>query len=125
MPPLSHEPSPHELDAAIVFAPVGELVPTALRGVGPGGSVVCAGIHMSDIPSFPYSILWRERAVKSVANLTRRDAIDFLQRVASVPLRTEVTTYALSRANAALDDLRQGRIQGAAVLIPDARGPAS
>jgi alcohol dehydrogenase, propanol-preferring len=107
---------PVELDAAIVFAPAGELVPAALRGLAPGGVVVCAGIHMSDIPSFPYEILWGERAVRSVANLTRRDGEEFLALAPEVPVRTEVHEYPLARANQALDDLRAGAFHGAAAL---------
>jgi propanol-preferring alcohol dehydrogenase len=107
---------PQPLHAAIIFAPAGELVPRALRAVAPGGTVVCAGIHMSDIPSFPYADLWRERVVRSVANLTRRDGREFLHRAPEVPVRTRVTTYPLEDANRALDDLRSGRLQGAAVL---------
>jgi len=109
---------PEELDAAIVFAPVGELVPAALRAVAKGGTVVCAGIHMSDIPSFPYELLWGERVVRSAANLTRRDGEEFLGLAPQVPVRTEVETYPLERANEALDRLRAGRVRGAAVLIP-------
>lgn len=109
---------PAELDAAIIFAPAGELVPIALRDVRRGGIVVCAGIHMSDIPSFPYALLWGERQLCSVANLTRRDGEEFLPLAASIPVRTEVTTYPLEAANQALDDLRQGRFNGAAVLLP-------
>jgi propanol-preferring alcohol dehydrogenase len=109
---------PVELDAAIIFAPVGELVPIALRAVGRGGVVVCAGIHMSDIPSFPYGILWEERIVRSVANLTRRDGEEFLQLAPRIPVETSVTEYALEDANRALEDLREGRLSGAAVLIP-------
>jgi propanol-preferring alcohol dehydrogenase len=105
-----------ELDAAIIFAPVGELVPAALRAVARGGTVVCAGIHMSDVPSFPYEILWEERVLRSVANLTRRDAMEFLELAPAVPVRTEVSAYLLERANEALDDLRAGRVHGAAVL---------
>jgi alcohol dehydrogenase, propanol-preferring len=112
----SEEESPMPLDAAIIFAPVGSLVPTALRAVRKGGTVVCAGIHMSDIPSFPYSLLWGERVVKSVANLTRRDGEEFLALAPLVPVRTEVQTYPLERANDALDDLRHGRFNGAAVI---------
>jgi len=114
----SDAPAPEPLDAAIVFAPVGPLVPAALRAVDPGGRVVCAGIHMSDIPSFPYAILWREREVVSVANLTRRDGEEFLALAPEVPVRTSVTRYPLEEANAALADLRDGRLQGAAVLVP-------
>ena len=109
---------PVELDAALIFAPVGGLVPLALAAVRKGGTVVCGGIHMSDIPSFPYRILWGERVLRSVANLTRQDAEQFLRFADEVPIRTAVTGYALAEANRALDDLRQGRLQGAAVLIP-------
>src|SRR3954452_14811724 len=112
-------PAPEALDAAIVFAPVGALVPAALRALAPGGVVVCAGIHMSDIPSFPYADLWRERSIRSVANLTRADARELLDLAPRVPLRTHVTAYALERANDALGDLRAGRIEGAAVLVVD------
>ena len=114
----SNDTSPDELDAAIIFAPVGALVPAALKATRPGGVVVCAGIHMSDIPSFPYDLLWRERTLRSVANLTRADGESFMQRAARVPLRVDTTTYPLERANDALDDLRSGKLQGAAVLIP-------
>ena len=114
----SSERAPDELDAAIVFAPVGELVPTALRSVAKGGVVVCAGIHMSDIPSFPYSILWGERVLRSVANLTRRDGEEFLTLAPQVPIRTVVETFPLADANEALHRLRNGQITGAAVLIP-------
>ena len=114
----SEEVPPEMLDAAIVFAPVGALVPAALRAVRKGGTVVCAGIHMSDIPCFPYSILWGERVVRSVANLTRRDGEEFLALAPRIPVRTEITTYPLAQANAALSDLREGRLQGAAVLLP-------
>ena len=107
---------PEPLDAAIIFAPAGELVPVALRAVAPGGTVVCAGIHMSDIPSFPYEILWGERTLRSVANLTRRDGEEFMALAPQVPVRTEVAEYPLERANPALDDLRGGRVRGAAVL---------
>jgi propanol-preferring alcohol dehydrogenase len=112
----SEETPPEELEAAIVFAPDGALVPLALRALAPGGTVVCGGIHMSDIPSFPYSDLWRERSVHSVANLTRRDAEEFLALAPRVPVRTAVTTYPLERANEALADLRAGAFSGAAVL---------
>jgi alcohol dehydrogenase, propanol-preferring len=108
---------PEELDAAIIFAPVGELVPAALRAMAKGGTVVCAGIHMSDIPAFPYEILWGERSVRSVANLTRRDGEEFMSIAPQVPVRTEVAEYPLERANDALDDLRNGRFRGAAVLV--------
>jgi len=115
----SDEPPPEELDAAIIFAPVGALVPTALRAVAKGGTVVCASIHMSDIPSFPYEILWGERVVRSVANLTREDG-DSLMRIAPlVPVKTHVQTYPLERANEALADLRAGRVIGAAVLVTE------
>lgn len=107
------------LDAALIFAPAGALVPPALRGVDKGGTVVCAGIHMSDIPSFPYAILWGERSIKSVANLTRRDGEEFLALAPQIPVRTEIHRYALVDANEALDDLRHGRFQGAAVLVMD------
>ena len=109
---------PRPLDAAIIFAPVGELVPIALRAVRPGGTVVCAGIHMSDIPAFPYSILWGERTVRSVANLTRLDAEEFLAFADATTIRVETVKYPLSEANVALSDLRSGRLTGAAVLIP-------
>ena len=112
----SDTPPPEPLDAAILFAPVGALVPAALRAVAAGGRVVCAGIHMSDIPSFAYEILWREREIVSVANLTRRDGEEFLALAPKVPVRTTVAPYALEDANAALDDLRAGRVHGAAVL---------
>ena len=111
------EGPPEELDAVIVFAPVGALVPAALRHVRKGGSVVCAGIHMSDIPSFPYELLWGERVVRSVANLTRADGDEFLELAPSVPVRTEVETFPLEDANLALDRLRSGALRGAAVLV--------
>jgi len=114
----SGEAPPEPLDAAIIFAAHGPLVPEALRRTERGGTVVCAGIHMSDIPAFPYALLWGERAVRSVANLTRADAQDFLALAPRVPVRTHVTTYPLAQANRALDDLRAGRFSGAAVLIP-------
>ena len=107
---------PEELDAALIFAPTGALVPEALKAIGPGGTVVCAGIHMTDIPGFPYRILWEERSLRSVANLTRRDGLEFLKIAAEVPVRTAVHLYPLERANVALDDLRHGRFEGAAVL---------
>lgn len=109
---------PEPLDAALIFAPVGELVPAALRATAKGGTVVCAGIHMSDIPSFPYRILWEERVVRSVANLTRRDGEEFLAIAAKIPVRTTTTTFALADANEALGRLRDGRLEGAAVLVP-------
>jgi propanol-preferring alcohol dehydrogenase len=112
----SDRPPPEPLDAAILFAPVGALVPEALRAVRKGGTVVCAGIHMSDIPSFPYALLWGERVVRSVANLTRRDGEDFLAIAPRVPVRTEVETFPLERASDALEALRSGRVRGAAVL---------
>jgi propanol-preferring alcohol dehydrogenase len=115
---FSNEPPPCTLDSAIIFAPVGPLVPEALARVAPGGVVVCAGIHMSDIPSFPYRLLWEERVVRSVANLTRRDAREFLALAASTTLRTDVRAYPLTDANRALADLRAGRFSGAAVLVP-------
>ncbi|MGE4219536.1 MAG: zinc-dependent alcohol dehydrogenase family protein [Alphaproteobacteria bacterium] len=114
----SDVPPPEPLDAAIIFAPVGGLVPAALRAVRPGGIVVCAGIHMSDIPAFPYQWLWMERQIRSVANLTRRDGEEFLALAPSIPVRTTVVAYPLAQANEALADLREGRLQGAAVLIP-------
>jgi propanol-preferring alcohol dehydrogenase len=114
----SDEPPPEPLDAAIIFAPVGALVPVALDAVAPGGTVVCGGIHMSDIPSFAYDRLWRERSLRSVANLTRADGTEFLALAPRVPVRTHVTTYALEAANEALDDLRSGRLVGAAVIVP-------
>jgi alcohol dehydrogenase, propanol-preferring len=114
----SQESPPEQLDAAIVFAPDGALVPRALRAVAPGGVVVCGGIHMSDIPSFPYSSLWEERTLRSVANLTRRDAEDFLALAPRVPIKTQVTAYHLEDADGALADLRAGRFTGAAVLTP-------
>jgi len=117
----SDEMPPEVLDAAIIFAPVGELVPVALKAVAKGGSVVCAGIHMSDLPSFPYSILWGERIVRSVANLTRRDGEEFMALAPKVPVKTEVHPYPLLRANEALDDLRHGRFQGAAVIVVDSQ----
>jgi alcohol dehydrogenase, propanol-preferring len=115
----SEEAPPEELDAAIIFAPVGALVPAALRAVARGGTVVCAGIHMSDIPSFPYEILWGERSVRSVANLSRQDGLDFLALASEVPIRTEVAPFALEEANEALDALRSGHLRGAAVLVVD------
>lgn len=117
----STEAPPEELDGAIVFAAVGELVPAALRAVAPGGTVVCGEIRMSDIPSFPYDILWKERVLRSVANLTRADGVEFLTLAPTVPVRSEVTTFPLERADQAVQDLRDGSIRGAAVLLP---GPA-
>ena len=114
----SDEGPPEALDSAVIFAPVGGLVPTALAAVRKGGRVICAGIHMSDIPSFPYSILWGERQIASVANLTRQDGHEFLAIAARAGVKTETTPYPLANANAALADLRAGRLQGAAVLVP-------
>jgi propanol-preferring alcohol dehydrogenase len=109
---------PAPLDAAIIFAPVGALVPAALRAVGPGGTVVCGGIHMSDIPSFPYALLWEERVLRSVANLTRADGVALLELARRIPLRCTVTPFPLRQANEALDALRAGALDGAAVLVP-------
>jgi alcohol dehydrogenase, propanol-preferring len=114
----SQEAPPEQLEAAIIFAPHGALVPLALRAVAPGGVVVCGGIHMSDIPAFPYSSLWEERTLRSVANLTRRDAEEFLALAPRVPVKTQATAYPLEDANGALADLRAGRFTGAAVLTP-------
>ena len=115
----SDEAPPERLDAALIFAPVGSLVPAALRAVRKAGAVVCAGIHMSEIPAFPYDILWEERVVRSVANLERRDAAEFLELAPDVPVRTEVHSYALDEVNQALDDLREGRFDGSAVVEMD------
>lgn len=114
----SEDSPPEPLDAAIIFAPVGALLPAALKAVKKGGRVVCAGIHMSDIPSFPYALLWREREVVSVANLTRADAREFLEIAPKAGVKCQITRYLLLRANEALSDLREGRLHGAAVLIP-------
>jgi propanol-preferring alcohol dehydrogenase len=114
----SDEPPPEPLDAAIIYATLGELVPLALKAVRKGGRVVCAGIHMSDIPSFPYQSLWEERELVSVANLTRQDGLDFLALAPEIGIVTHTTTYPLRQANAALEDLRAGRFEGAAVLVP-------
>jgi alcohol dehydrogenase, propanol-preferring len=114
----SGQPPPEPLDAALLFAPVGALIPEALEAVERGGVVVCGGIHMSDIPSFPYALLWGERVLRSVANLTRADAREFLALAPRIPVRTEIHTYPLGRANEALADLRSGRFRGAAVLVP-------
>ena len=114
----SAEPPPEPLDAAIIYAPVGELVPAALAAVRKGGVVVCAGIHMSDIPSFPYRLLWEERQIISVANLTRQDGLEFLAFATEAGIETQITTYPLDQANSALADLRAGRLEGAAVLLP-------
>jgi propanol-preferring alcohol dehydrogenase len=113
----SSQPPPEELDAAIIFAPIGALVPAALGAVAKGGVVVCGGIHMSDIPSFPYEVLWGERIVRSVANITRRDGEEFLALAAEVPVRTRVAPFPLVEANEALDSLREGRLSGAAVVV--------
>jgi propanol-preferring alcohol dehydrogenase len=118
----SDELPPQQVDAAILFAPVGFLVPAALRAVAKGGTVVCAGIHMSDVPAFPYALLWEERVVRSVANLTRRDGEEFLGLAPRVPVHTAVQTFPLAQANQALAALRDGRIEGAAVLVMDAAG---
>jgi propanol-preferring alcohol dehydrogenase len=114
----SDETPPQELEAAIVFAPIGALVPAALRVVKRGGIVVCGGIHMSDIPAFPYRDLWHERTISSVANLTRRDGEEFLALAARIPIRTETQTFPLEQANEALEALRSGKLRGAAVLVP-------
>jgi alcohol dehydrogenase, propanol-preferring len=114
----SEDVPPEPLDCAIIYAPVGALVPAALRAVRKGGRVVCAGIHMSDIPSFPYDILWQEREIKSVANLTRQDGEEFFKIVPKARIQTQTTSYPLVRANEALADLRSGRLHGAAVLVP-------
>lgn len=115
----SDELPPEPLDAAIIFAPVGKLVPAALRAIAKGGVVVCAGIHMSEIPAFPYEILWEERVLRSVANLTRQDGEEFLALAPQVPIRTQVNLFDLSEANEALDALRSGKIEGSAVLVVD------
>jgi propanol-preferring alcohol dehydrogenase len=114
----STEAPPEPLDAALIFAPAGALVPAALAATRKGGTIVCGGIHMSDIPSFPYRILWEERVLRSVANLTRRDAEEFLALAPEAGVQTETVTYPLDRANDALGDLRRGALQGAAVLVP-------
>ncbi len=114
----TEQPLLSKLDAAIIFAPAGNLIPLALQAAKAGGKVICAGIHMSDIPSFPYNILWGERCIQSVANLTRKDGEEFLALAPQIPIHTEVTTYLLSGTNQALDDLRQGRFNGAAVVLP-------
>jgi propanol-preferring alcohol dehydrogenase len=119
------EEQPSELDAVIIFAPAGELVPRALELVRKGGRVICAGIHMSDIPAFPYNLLWQERSVRSVANLTRADGQEFLALAPRVPIHTTVTGYPLERANEALADLRSGRLQGTAVVALHGRGSAN
>ena len=117
--PGSDELPPHPLDAAIIFAPVGALVPAALRAVDRGGTVVCAGIHMSAIPSFPYADLWGERRICSVANLTRRDGVELLDLAGRLDIRTSTTRFELTAANEALDAVRRGTLHGAAVLVPD------
>jgi propanol-preferring alcohol dehydrogenase len=114
----SEEPPPEPLDAAIIYATVGDLVPLALKAVRKGGRVVCAGIHMSDIPAFPYRLLWEERQLVSVANLTRQDGLDFLRLAPQMGIVTRTTRYGLQQANQALADLRAGRFEGAAVLVP-------
>ena len=114
----SDETPPQELDAAIIFAPIGALIPAALRAVKRGGAVVCGGIHMSDIPAFPYRDLWHERTICSVANLTRRDGEEFLELAGRIPIRTETQTFPLEQANEALEALRSGELRGAAVLVP-------
>ena len=114
----SGEAPPEELDAAILFAPIGELVPAALRVLAKGGTVVCAGIHMSDIPSFPYELLWEERSVRSVANLTRQDGAEFLELAPKVPVRAQVEQLPLAQANEALERMRAGRVHGSLVLVP-------
>jgi len=119
----STELPPEELDAAILFAPAGDLVPVALRAVAPGGTVVCGEIHMSDIPSFPYELLWRERVVRSVANLTRRDGAEFLELAPRVPVRTRVRAFPLERANEALETLRAGKVRGAIALVVEEATP--
>ena len=113
----SNVPAPVKLDAAIIFAPAGELVPKALRDIDKGGIVVCGGIHMSDIPSFPYEILWEERTVRSVANLMRKDAYEFLKLINEIPVKTETEIFKLEKANEAIEKLRAGKINGAAVLV--------
>jgi propanol-preferring alcohol dehydrogenase len=115
----STQQPPEQLDAALIFAPVGSLIVDALRATVKGGTVVSGGIHMSDIPSFPYRLLWEERTIRSVANLTRQDGEEFLAIAPQVPVKTEVVPYPLARANQALDDLRNGKLQGAAVLVVD------
>jgi propanol-preferring alcohol dehydrogenase len=114
----SDEAPPEELDAAIIFAPVGPLVPTALKHVRKGGRVVCAGIHMSDIPAFPYADLWGERSILSVANLSRADGAEFMELAAHIPIRTTTTVFALGDANGALQQVREGKLEGAAVIVP-------
>jgi alcohol dehydrogenase, propanol-preferring len=115
----SEQTAPEELDAAIIFAPAGFLVPTALKAVRKGGTVVCGGIHMTDIPSFPYELLWGERTLRSVANLTRADGVEFFNRVAKSHVETHVETFSFTQLNEAISQLRAGEIRGAAVLIPE------
>lgn len=110
---------PKALDAALIFAPIGDLVPAALSASKKGAQIICAGIHMSDIPSFAYDLLWGERSIKSVANLTRQDGVEFMSLAASMRIQAQTKTYPLSQANQALQDLRNGKITGAAVLIPE------
>jgi len=119
----STEPPPETLDAAIIFAPVGSLIPEALSRIAPGGTVVCAGIHMSDVPRFPYELLWGERSVSSVANLTRADGEEFLALARQLGLRATVEPFPLREANVALERLRRGALQGAAVLVAGPQGP--
>jgi len=114
----SEEAPPAELDAALIFAPVGALVPAALKAVRKGGRVICAGIHMSDIPAFPYADLWGERVIRSVANLTREDGTSFFEVVEKSGLKTVTETFSLEQANVALERLRAGRLSGAAVIVP-------
>lgn len=114
----SDEPPPESLDAAIIFAPVGALVPAALKILRKGGTLICGGIHMSDIPTMPYALLWGERSIRSIANLTRQDGVEFLEIAARIPVHTHVETFALRDANVALDRLRSGQLSGAAVLVP-------
>ena len=113
----STEAPPDKLDAAIIFAPAGNLVPESLKNLEKGGVVVCGGIYMSDIPSFPYKILWEERIIRSVANLTRKDGVEFLKLAPQIPVKTETQLFKLQQANEALEALRKGKIQGAAVLV--------
>lgn len=113
----SNETPPEKLDAAIIFAPAGELIPKALKGVDKAGQVICGGIHMSDIPGFPYEILWEERSIKSVANMTRQDGKDFFGILNTIPVHTQTQTFELRQANEAINNLRHGKIQGVAVLL--------
>ena len=116
------QPAPEEFDGAIIFAPAGELIPEALSDIGKGGTVICGGIHMSDIPGFEYRLLWGERVVRSVANLTVKDGQRFFRLAMRVPLKTQVQFYKLSQANQAIGDLREGRVYGATVLVMDKKG---